>query len=139
MKVGLSWAGGATFIGESENGQRIVMDGPPEAGGRDLGPRPMETLLLGMAACSAFDVMLILGKAQQSVSDCKVDIRAQRAAEHPKVFTEIHVHFIITGADIDEKKLARAIKLSADKYCSASIMLGKVADISHSYEIKSAE
>ena len=137
MNTKLTWAGGAAFIGESENGQRIVMDGPPEGGGRNLGPRPMETLLLGMGACTAYDVLSILKKSRQAISDCRIEISSQRAGEHPRVFTEIHVHFIITGDNIKEAQIERAINLSAEKYCSASIMLGKTAKITHTFEIRS--
>ena len=135
MNTSLTWAGGAAFIGESENGRTIVMDGPPEGGGRNLGPRPMETLLLGMGACTAYDVLSILKKSRQAISDCKIEISSARAGEHPKVFTEIHVHFDITGTAIKEAQVERAIKLSAEKYCSASIMLGKTAKITHTFEI----
>ena len=137
MNTSLTWAGGAAFIGESENGQRIVMDGPPEGGGRNLGPRPMETLLLGMGACTAYDVLSILKKSRQAISDCRIEISSQRAGGHPRVFTEIHVHFIITGDNLKEAQIERAINLSAEKYCSASIMLGKTAKITHTFEIRS--
>ena len=136
MNTKLTWAGGAAFIGESENGRTIVMDGPPEGGGRNLGPRPMETLLLGMGACTAYDVLSILKKSRQAISDCRIEISSQRAGEHPRVFTEIHVHFIITGDNLKEAQIERAINLSAEKYCSASIMLGKTAKITHTFEIR---
>ncbi len=135
MKTSLNWVGGAAFVGESPGGHRIVMDGPPEGGGRNLGPRPMETLLMGMGGCAAYDVVSILRKSRQRLQDCRVEINAERAAADPKVFTEIHVHFILTGEDLGEKQVKRAINLSTEKYCSASIMLGKTATISHSYEI----
>ena len=135
MHTTLTWAGDAAFIGESENGRSIVIDGPPEGGGRNLGPRPMETLLLGMGACTAYDVLSILKKSRQDISECKIDITATRAGDHPKVFTEILVHFEITGTGVREKQVERAIDLSAEKYCSASIMLGKTAKITHTYEI----
>ena len=136
MNTNLTWAGGAAFIGESENGQRIVIDGPPEGGGRNLGPRPMETLLLGMGACTAYDVLSILQKSRQRISNCKIEISSNRADEHPKVFTDIHVHFLIEGTAVKAKQVERAINLSAEKYCSASIMLGQTAKITHTYEIK---
>jgi len=139
MNINLTWAGGAAFIGESENGQRIVIDGPPEGGGKNLGPRPMETLLLGMGACTAYDVLSILKKSRQSISDCKIQITAKRADEHPKVFTEIQVCFEIQGTHISEKQIERAINLSAEKYCSASVMLGRTANITHTYEVVEAE
>ena len=136
MNTNLTWAGGAAFIGASENGRTIVIDGPPEGGGRDLGPRPMETLLLGMGACTAYDVLSILKKSRRLISDCKIEMSSKRAGDHPKVFTEIHVHFIITGDNLKDTQVERAINLSAEKYCSASIMLGKTAKIMHTYEIK---
>ena len=139
MNTNLTWAGGAAFIGASENGQKIVIDGPPEGGGRDLGPRPMETLLLGMGACTAYDVLSILKKSRGQISDCKIEISSKRAGDHPKVFTEISVHFIISGDNLKEAQVERAIKLSAEKYCSASIMLGKTAKITHTYQIKQEE
>ena len=124
------------MLGESDSGHALVMDGPPEFGGRDLGVRPMEMLLLGMGGCTQFDVLLILRKARQQVSDCVVELRAERAAEAPKVFTRIHAHFIVSGRDLAEKQVERAIRLSAQKYCSASIMLGATAEISHDFEIR---
>lgn len=135
MKANINWIGGAAFVGESPGGHRIIMDGPPEGGGRDLGPRPMETLLLGMGACSCYDVVSILTKGRQEVDDCQLEITAQRADSEPKVFTEIHLHFLLKGKDLKEKQVERAIHLSAEKYCSASIMLGKTANITHSYTI----
>jgi putative redox protein len=111
------------------------MDGAPEVGGRNLGIRPMEMLLLGLGGCSAFDVVLILQKSKQAVSDCEVLIEAARAEKDPKVFTKIHLHFIVKGHNLAPEKVERAINLSADKYCSASIMLGKTAEISHDFEI----
>ena len=135
MKARIKWLEGAAFVGESGSGHSVVMDGPPDNGGRDMGIRPMEMLLIGMGGCTAFDVMLILGKARQPVTDCVVEIDAQRAEQVPKVFTRIHVHFIVSGNDLSEKQVERAVRLSAEKYCSASIMLGKVADISHDFEI----
>ena len=136
METKISWAGGVTFIGESGDGHKIVMDGPPEAGGRNLGARPMETLLLGMGACTAYDVVLILQKSRQDIRDCKMALSASRAEEDPKVFTDIHIHFIVSGKDLKENQVERAINLSAEKYCSASIMLGKTANISHDFEIQ---
>jgi len=135
MKTSLTWIGGVAFVGESTGGHRLIMDGPPESGGRDLGPRPMETLLLGMGACSSGDVVSILKKARHKVQDCKLEITAKRAETDPKVFTDIKMHFILAGVGLKDKPVDRAIKLSADKYCSASIMLGKMAKITHSYEI----
>lgn len=135
MKARIKWLEGAAFVGESGSGHSVVMDGPPDSGGRDMGIRPMEMLLIGMGGCTAFDVMLILGKARQPVTDCVVEIDAQRAGQVPKVFTRIHVHFIVSGDGLSDKWVERAIHLSAEKYCSASIMLGKAAEITHDYEI----
>ncbi len=136
MKTSLNWVGGAAFVGESPGGHRIVMDGPPEGGGRDLGPRPMETLLLGMGACASYDVVSILKKSRQNLHDCHVEIEAKRADSEPRVFTDIHIHFVLSGDGLGEKQVKRAIDLSTEKYCSASIMLGKTANITHSYEIR---
>jgi putative redox protein len=115
------------------------MDGPAEGGGRDLGPRPMEMLLLGTGACSSYDVVSILKKARQNVSNCDVEISSERADSEPKVFTKIHIHFKISGTDLKEKQVQRAVSLSAEKYCSASIMLGATAEITHDYEILNVE
>lgn len=136
MKTNLSWVGGAAFVGESQNGHRIVMDGPPEGGGRDLGPRPMETVLMGMAACASYDIVSILKKSRQKLQDCRVEIQAERADTEPRVFTTIHLHFILNGDGLAEKQVERAINLSLEKYCSASIMLSKTARITHSYEVR---
>lgn len=138
MKARIKWVQDATFLGESGSGHAVVMDGPPENGGRNLGVRPMEMLLLGMGGCTAFDVVHILKKSRQPVTDCEALLEAKRADEDPKVFTAIHVHFIVTGRSLSEKHVARAVTLSAEKYCSASIMLGKTAQISHDYEIREA-
>ena len=135
MKSRVKWVEAMTFVGESGSGHSVVMDGPPESGGRDLGIRPMEMLLLGMGGCTAFDVVMILRKARQQIVDCVVDIDAARADTDPKVFTQIHVHFVVTGHDLSDRQVARAVELSAEKYCSASIMLGKTATITHDYEI----
>ncbi len=136
MKARVKWVEEATFLGESGSGHAIVMDGPPDHGGRNLGVRPMEMLLLGMGGCTAFDVMLILKKSRQLVDDCEVTLAAERDDDEPKVFTRIHVHFIVTGQGLKEKQVARAVSLSAEKYCSASIMLGRAGvEISHDYEI----
>ena len=135
MKTNLTWVGGAAFVGASENGRSIVIDGPPEGGGKNLGPRPMETLLLGMGACMAYDVLSMLKKSKREISAFRAEISSVRAADHPRVFTEIQVHFIIAGAALRSPQVERAINLSAEKYCSASIMLGKTAKITHTYEI----
>lgn len=136
MKARVNWVEGAMFVGESASGHAVVMDGPPEGGGRNLGVRPMEMLLLGMGGCSAYDVVAILKKSRQNISDCWVELSAERAEAIPRVFTRIHAHFVVVGKDVDDDKVARAVKLSADKYCSASIMLGKVAEISHDFEVR---
>ena len=122
-------------MGESETGHAVVLDGAPDAGGRNLGMRPMEMLLIGMGACTSFDVVTILKKARQPISDCVAEIQAERADEVPKVFTKIHVHFVVTGKGLNSAQVERAVKLSAEKYCSASIMLGKSAEMSHDFEI----
>jgi len=138
MKARIKWVQDATFLGESGSGHAVVMDGPPDFGGRNLGVRPMEMLLLGMGGCASFDVVLILNRSRQAISDCVAEIEAERAEQDPKVFTAIHVHFIVTGKQLNEKRVARAVELSAEKYCSASIMLGKTATITHDYEIREA-
>ena len=139
MEIKVSWAGAASFIGESGSGHKIVMDGPPEGGGRDLGPRPMEMLLIAAGACSTYDVVSILKKSRQAVSDCQVVVSAERADNEPKVFTKIHLHFVVSGKDLKEKQVQKAICLSAEKYCSASIMLGATAEITHDYEIRDVD
>lgn len=138
MKARIKWVEGMTMLGESGSGHAVVMDGPPDFGGRNLGVRPMEMLLLGMGGCTQFDVLLILGKARQEVTECVVELEAERATEDPKVFTRIHAHFIVSGRGLREKQVERAISLSAEKYCSASIMLGATAVISHDFEIREA-
>lgn len=135
MDTVVKWAGHATFIGKTSSGHSVVMDGPSEGGGRDLGPRPMELLTLGMGACSAYDVVSILRKSRQKVVDCEARITSKRANSDPKVFTHIHIHFLISGYALEHKQIARAIDLSAKKYCSASIMLSATANITHDFEI----
>lgn len=135
MKARVKLIEGVSFAGQSESGHTVVMDGAPEAGGRNLGVRPMEMLLMGLGGCSAFDVVMILRKARQQVTDCVADLDATRADTDPKVFTKIHVHFTVTGKSLDPKRVEQAVKLSAEKYCSASIMLGKTAEITHDFEI----
>lgn len=135
MKVRVKWIENVAFVGETESSHSIVMDGAPEGGGRNIGPRPMETVLAGTGGCTAYDVVAILRKARQDITDCVVDIEADRASEDPKVFTRIHFHFTIKGRNVKKEHVERAIHLSAEKYCSASIMLGKTATISHDYEI----
>ena len=136
MKARVQWAGEALFLGESGSGHAVVMDGPPDAGGRNLGIRPMEMLLIGLGGCSNFDVVSILRKGRQPVESCEVFLDAERADEEPKVFTKIHLHFVVKGRGLKESQVKRAVELSAEKYCSASIMLGRAGvDISHDYEI----
>jgi len=132
------WVEGAAFMGESGSGHAVVMDGPPEAGGRNLGPRPMEMLLLGMGGCTAFDVVTILRKARQEVHGCEVVLEAERAEQPPKVFTRIRVRYVVTGRGLSEERVRRAVELSAEKYCSASIMLGRTARIEHEIEVREA-
>ncbi|MCG2634947.1 MAG: OsmC family protein [Gammaproteobacteria bacterium] len=139
MKVRIKNIEDVAFMGESGSGHAIVMDGPAEHGGRNLGPRPMETLLMGLGGCTAFDVLHILRKGRQNVTDCVAELEAERAEIEPMVFTKIHVHFIITGHDLKEAQVQRAVSLSAEKYCSASIMLSKSVDITHDFEIRAAE
>ena len=135
MKARIKWVEQVSFLGETESNHAVLMDGPPEGGGRNLGPRPMELVLLGTGGCTTYDVIHILKKGRQQVTDCVVEIQAERATEDPKVFTRIHFHFRVTGKNLISEQVGRAIKLSAGKYCSASIMLGKMADITHDFEV----
>lgn len=135
MKASIHWKGKMSFEGRAESGHSVIMDGSPDIGGENRGPRPMELLLLGLGGCTSIDVMLILGKGRQDVTDCVAHIEAERAAAEPKVFTKIHVHFVVSGRGIDPKRVEKAIQLSAEKYCSASIMLGKTAAMTHDFEI----
>lgn len=136
MQARLKWVDGVCFMGETGSGHAVVMDGAPEGGGRNLGPRPMELVLLGTAGCTSYDVITILKKSRQDVRDCWVEIQADRADVDPKVFTKIHFHFVVTGSGLKPDAVERAIKLSAEKYCSASIMLAKTADITHDFELR---
>ncbi len=138
MEARIKWVDGASFVATSGSGHSVVTDGAPEHGGRNLGARPMELLLMGMGGCTAFDVLHILRKARQPVEDCEVRLSAERAETEPKVFTRIHVSFVLTGQGLSEKHVARAVNLSAEKYCSASLMLGKTAEITHDFEIVDA-
>ena len=135
MKARIKWVENTLMVGQSGSGHAVVMDGPEEFGGQNLGVRPMEMMLLGLGGCTQFDVVHILKKSRQQVSRCEVELQAERASEDPKVFTKIHVHFIVAGAGLTEKAVARAVSLSAEKYCSASIMLGQVAEITHDFEL----
>ncbi len=139
MKATIDWTGDASFQATSGTGHRVQMDGPPDHGGKDLGPRPMEMLLMGLGGCSSFDVMSILKKSRQDVTGCHAELEAERADEIPAVFTRIHLHFVVTGNNLKDNLVKRAVSLSAEKYCSASIMLEKAGvEITHSYEVKPA-
>lgn len=137
MECKVSWTGGAgmSFLAETASGHLVAMDGAPDGGGNNLAPRPMEMVLLGTGGCTAYDVMLMLKKGGMTIRNCDVKLTAERAEEIPKVFTKIHFHFTITGSNIKKNAVERAIKLSHEKYCSASIMLEKTAEMTHSYEI----
>ena len=135
MNISVKWIDGMLMVGKSDSGHAIVMDGPPEIGGENLGIRPMEMLLLGMAGCTMIDVVSTLEKMRENLSDCQTKVSADRGTEYPKVFTNIHVHFILRGIKLNPSKVEKAIKLSAEKYCSASIMIGKTAVITHDFEI----
>jgi len=135
MNISVNWVDGMLMVGKSHSGHSITMDGPPEIGGENLGVRPMEMLLLGVAGCTMIDVVTTLKKMRQELTHCETKVNAERADNHPKVFTDIHIQFIIKGKGLDTKKVEKAITLSAEKYCSASIMLGKTASITHDFEI----
>ncbi|HZP94114.1 MAG TPA: OsmC family protein [Burkholderiales bacterium] len=135
MKARVKWIENVSFVGETESGHAFIMDGAPEGGGRNLGPRPMEVVLVGTGGCTAYDVVAILRKSRQDVTGCHVEIDAERAPNDPKVFTRIHFHFVVQGRGVKREHVERAIRLSAEKYCSASIMLGKTAELSHDFEI----
>ncbi|HJV59935.1 MAG TPA: OsmC family protein [Albitalea sp.] len=140
MECTVNWlpASGMGFVAETGSGHLLVMDGAPDGGGRNLAPRPMETVLAGTAGCTAYDVVLILKRGRHAVAGCQVKVTSERAATDPKVFTRIHLHFIVSGNGIPEAAVARAIELSHDKYCSATIMLGKTAQITTSFELAPA-
>ena len=135
MKARVSLLEGVSFAGTADSGHRVVMDGPPELGGRNKGTRPMEMLLIGLGGCSAFDVVHMLRKARIDMTGCEVEIEAERAPDVPRVFTRIHMHFMVSGKNIPESKVRRAVQLSAEKYCSAALMFSKVARVTHDYEI----
>ena len=135
MKARIKWVENSLMVGQSGSGHALVMDGPPEHGGQNLGSRPMEMRLLGLGGCTQFDVVHILRKGRHQVTRCEVELEAERAATDPKIFTRIHVHFILSGPGLTEKAVQRAVSLSAEKYCSASLMLGEVAVISHDFEL----
>ena len=137
MKARVRWVGDAMFLGESGSGHAVVMDGPPDHGGRNMGVRPMEMLLLGIGGCSSFDVVDILKKSRQNVEHCEVMLEAERADEVPAVFTKVNLHFIVSGTGLKDSVVKRSVALSAEKYCSASIMFGRAGvEITHSYEIR---
>lgn len=138
MECTVRWMGndaGMSFVAETGSGHAVVMDGAPEAGGRNLGPRPMELVLAGTGGCSAFDVVLILKKGRHAISSCDVTLKAERADSDPKIFTHVHFHYRVKGKQLKSDAVARAIELSKEKYCSASIMIGKTATITHDFEI----
>ncbi len=136
MQARIRWHENAVFVAESGSGHAIVVDGPQEIGGRNLGVRPMELMLMSVGACSAVDIVQILKKARQPVSGCEVEVKGERAETDPKVFLSIHLHFIVSGKGLSEKHVQRAVQLSAEKYCSASIMLQKAAQITHDYSLR---
>ncbi|WP_404365309.1 OsmC family protein [Marinobacter sp.] len=139
MKATIEWSGEASFQATSGSGHKVQMDGPPDHGGRDLGPRPMEMMLMGLGGCASFDVMSILRKSRQDVTACRAELTADRADAVPAVFTAIQLHFIVTGNNLKESQVSRAVSLSAEKYCSASIMLENAGvRIVHSHEIREA-
>ncbi len=138
MKARVKLVEGITFVAESGSGHAVVMDASPDVGGRDMGARPMEMVLMGAGGCSAIDVVHILRKARQDLVDCVVELEADRAPEDPKVFTRIHLHYVVTGKGLNPAQVERAIKLSKEKYCSATIMLAKTAEVTSDYEIREA-
>ena len=135
MNISVNWVDGMLMVGKSQSGHSITMDGPSEIGGENLGVRPMEMLLLGVAGCTMIDVVTTLKKMRQNLTHLETIVNAERAEDHPKVFTDIHIQFELRGKDLDSKKVEKAIILSAEKYCSASIMLGKTATITHNFVI----
>lgn len=136
MQARIKWVQDAMFLGESGSGHSVVMDGPEDHGGRNMGVRPMEMMLMGLGGCTSFDVMSILKKSRQDVVDCVAELQAERADAVPSVFTKIHVHFVVKGRQLKEAQVKRAVALSAEKYCSASIMLEQAGvEITHDYEI----
>ncbi|MBT7444066.1 MAG: OsmC family protein [Methylococcales bacterium] len=135
MNTKIKWVDNAMFVAKSGSGHSVVMDGPEDFGGQNLGVRPMEMVLMGLGGCTAFDVLLILKKGRHNVTDCEVEITAERSESVPKVYTKIHVHFVVTGRGLTEKAVARAVELSSTKYCSVSIMLGHSVEMSHGFEV----
>jgi putative redox protein len=135
MECTVRWAGGMTFLAETASNHLVAMDGAPEGGGRNLAPRPMEMVLLGTGGCTAYDVVLILKKSGQDVTGCEVKLTSERAEADPKVFTRIHMHFVVRGHALKRNLVEQAIRLSHEKYCSASIMLAKTAEITRDFEV----
>ncbi len=135
MQVTVKWVDGVMFVGETGSGHAVVMDGPPDHGGRNIGMRPMEMLLLGVGGCSSFDVIQILQKGRNDLVKCVAEVTAERVDAIPSVFSKIHLHFIVSGHDLKPAAVERAVKLSAEKYCSASIMLSKAVEITHDFEV----
>ena len=136
MKARIKWVQDVMFVGESGSGHSVVMDGAPDSGGRNLGVRPMEMMLLGLGGCTAFDVMLILRRGREDVTDCVVELDGERAATDPKVFTKVTIRYVVTGRNLDPKKVERAVQLSEEKYCSASAMFRHTAEMTHEIEIR---
>ena len=137
MQARIKWVENAAFTAEAGSGHAIVVDGPPDIGGRNLGVRPMELMLMSVGACSAVDVVHILKKGRHAVADVQVEVKGERAETEPKVFTKIHLHFIVSGQGLTDKVVERAVQLSAEKYCSASIMLGRAgAAVTHDFELR---
>ena len=137
MKAVVKWIDGVMFVGESGSGHSVVMDGAPEQGGRNMGVRPMEMLLIGLGGCASYDVIAMLKKGRQEIVDCRAEVDAERVDAVPAVFSKIHIKFIVSGNDLRENQVKRAVDLSAEKYCSASIMLGAAGvEMTHSYEIQ---
>jgi len=136
MRADVRWTGQARFVGETESGHQIVMDGPPDAGGQNQGARPMEMVLLGLGGCSAFDVVHILQRGRHAIDDCAVRVDAERADTDPKVFTRIHMDFRVRGRGLSDKAVGRAVSLSAEKYCSVARMLAQTATISHDWQVE---
>lgn len=136
MHARIKWVEGVTWTAAADSGHALVVDGSPDIGGRNLGPRPMELILMGLGTCTAMDVITILAKSRQAVTDCVIDVQAERADTYPKVFTRIHVHYVVTGRDLEEAKVARAVELSAERYCSVSAMLRETVEITHDFVIQ---
>jgi len=139
MQATVTWEGGKKFLGATESGHEVLMDGAPHAGGENRGPRPMEMVLLGLGGCTAFDVVHILERGRHALGECRIRLEAERAEIDPKVFTRIHMHFIVSGAGLTEKAVGRAVELSAEKYCSVARMLASTATITHDWELRSGD